>query len=145
MTDDEIIGPTPERIKKDPMSLSATDAHKDVTWRLDFECELDRLKENGLLEPHTQRRYTAGMWLRQLHINLYASQGIGAYSRDSIADTGEMSDQQAWNFRCYLDVQKAMSRKWNVLYTVCCDDKRYPHLMVVKDALDELALQRGID
>lgn len=147
MTEDDIISPTHERMAKDPMSLSATDAHKDVTWRLDAECELDRLFQSGILgndEVSAKRRYSAGMWLRQLYIGLYASEGIGCYSKDRITDTGEMSDQQSRNFKTYLDTQRAVPKYWRVLFTVCCESKKYPRVYAIHDALDELARHRGI-
>jgi len=144
MTDEEIIYPTQERMVKDPMRRTATDAYRDLTWKLDYETELDRLKEAGLLGPDTERRYSAGIWLRALHIQLYPSEGVGAYNKTPIHETGEMTDQQSRNFKCYLDVQRELPRFWKVLHIVCCDGLRYPHIHAVTTALDALADHRGI-
>ena len=144
MSKDEIIGPTQERMAKSPMKLSATDVHNDYTWRLDTECELDRLKESGLLEPDTERRYAAGIGLRSLYLRLYSSEGVGSYTKTPVHETGEMDDEYAWNFKAWLDTQRALPRYWKTLHTVCCEDARYPYIHAIQDALDELARHRQI-
>jgi hypothetical protein len=104
------------------------------------ECALDVLYRNDRLgHPDLARtRYNAGYWLRELYLKTHPSEGVGAYSI-RLESTGEMSDDMAWNLKCYQDTAKDMKRHWRVLEQVCCEDRGLGNPIPIWDALDALA------
>ena len=120
------------------------------------ECLLDRLYRAGWLGPPeddpARRRLEAGLWLRRLHITTHdVAEGVWRY-REGGRDQSEMTDRQAWNYKCYLDTARALGHHWRGLEKVCCFDhlpfrarsRNDPRLAALQDALDALADHRGL-
>ena len=111
------------------------------------ECALDVMLETERLgwPENAGRRYDAGLWLRQLYLKLHKSDGISRYSKESWG-RGEISEQVAWNWKCYLDTMAALKGHWSRLYALCCNNQQPMdrHWEATIDALDALADHRHI-
>ena len=139
--------PTPERLTKgdDIVPYETEDAgvfaHQNAT-----ECQLDRMYHQGRLgdqEHEGKRRYDAGMWLRKLYLKTHPTEGVMGY-HDAGKDQGEMTDQMAWNLKCFMDTARHMGLYWRHLDQVCCMNCGYGTVDTLLEALDALADHRGM-
>lgn len=107
------------------------------------ECRLDILYRTDKLgrEDDARRRYNAGMWLRHLYLKTHRTKGVGSYS-PTHGGGGEMSDVQAWNFKCYQDTANDLRKVWPLLERLCCEDNAWGGPVKIMLALDILAEKR---
>jgi hypothetical protein len=117
-----------------------------------WECSLDQMYDRGHLggrQEDAERRYSAGLWLRQLYLSVAGSVGVAAYhdawnAYDPRVDG--MSDQDAWNFKVLWDTRKQMKHHWRPLECVCILDRRYKQAWpALHTALDVLSDYRPED
>lgn len=147
-TSEEIVFATPERLRHGrEMVITVRDrgsagnviskGHRELQ-----ECALDVLYRNGRLGPAklARERFNAGYWLRQLYLKTHPSAGVGAYSIkvETVSGEPEMTEAEAWNFRCYQDTAREMGRHWRILEQVCCEDHSLSVLSALWTALDKL-------
>lgn len=126
-----------------PEDRARTDA--PLALRARYDGVLDWLWDRGLLGSGKEgrRRHAAGMWLRDLHCIIHRERMISNY--DGLGrDQSEMSDAQAWNFKCYQETLRAMGRQAVVLLQVCADDRPPRNILLLRQALDALARHRGM-
>ncbi len=113
------------------------------------ECSLDDMLHRGWLgsrQEDAERRHAIGMWLRQLWLSLHGSIGVASYhdAGSKYADiSSNMSQVDAWNFKCLLETRKFMGSHWRPLECVCIQDLRTGSWPALHDALDILAEHRG--
>ena len=140
---------TPERARHDDLKLSVVDQtmHGQViATRAEVAAPtaLHRMRDAGLLGDgdEAERRFRAGEWLLNLYAKTHSSEGVGGYQVTG-RETGEMSDVEAWNFRCWCEtVKDAGSFRWALINLAMHD--RATRSDYVCGALDWLADHRGL-
>lgn len=115
------------------------------------ECSLDDMLHRGWLggrQEDAERRHAAGMWLRELWLKLHGSIGVASYHdawHRFVDISSNMSQVDAWNFKCLMETREFMGSLWAVLDAVCIQDVRYRRPSSrLQDALDVLAEHRGL-
>ncbi len=113
---------TRERAQHDDLKLVVVDRtmrDEIVATRAEIAAPtaLHRMRDNGLLGKGdaAERRFRAGEWLLNLYTRTHPSEGVSDYQVIG-RDTGEMSEAQAWNFRCWQETLRALEPwQWHVL------------------------------
>ncbi len=114
--------------------------------RLKYPTILHKLRDMGVLgrgKP-LEARFSAGQWLRDLHDRTRAQRLVGGAERVS-QGIREMTDADAWNYRCWQDTIRDMGpAKFGILERTCCEDRWPEDHEELCWALDALAKHRGM-
>ena len=140
---------TRERAQHDKLKLVVVDQtmHGQViATRVEVAAPtaLHRMRDAELLGDgdEAERRFRAGEWLLNLYAKTHSSEGVGGYQVTG-RETGEMSDVEAWNFRCWCEtLRDAGAFRWALINLAMHD--RAARSDYVCGALDWLADRRGL-
>lgn len=142
---------TPERARHDRLKLVVVDRtmrDQVVATRAEVASPtaLHRMRDAGLLGEgrDAERRFEAGLWLLNLYAKTHPSEGSADYQVIG-RDTGEMSDEMAWNFKCWQETMRWLGiARGVVLQRIVCQNDSMVCAARARDALDALADHRGI-
>ena len=147
--------PTPERFRKGDNIIEISVLKEDgkggysekageLVALNTTESALDYMFHKGYLggrQEDAERRYSAGMALRQLYLSVAGSIGVAAYHDAWNAFdpfVNQFSDQDCWNFRVLWDTQKYLRHRWRPVECVCILNRRYKTWPALHTALDIL-------
>ena len=87
------------------------------------ECSLDVLYHRDLLGKDKDRRYAAGLWLRELYLKTHPSTTVSAY-HDAASRSADISsnttDAQSWNLKVWLEHKRPWASTGHRLSTSAC-------------------------
>ena len=145
------ILPTPEReMIAGAVRMVATDTAGVQAAQVGDDCLLARAFWSGHLrdpsdrdDAPAQRRYDAGLWLRQLFYEKAALGPVIIGRYGEAQGTGDIEEHVAWNRKVYNDVHRALGAVARILEASVILDEPC-RAMVLRKALDVLANHRGM-